>query len=217
MKASAKLTSGRDKTAAGACVQMKSIPLPRGGWVVLVLALLLALTIPVSAQWVTVDPTFPTGSGPNGYVRTLAVQTDGQILIAGGFTNVSGSLRQYIARVGTNGVVDAGFVSQLSAEATRVQPLLDGRILISGSFTNVNGVACPGLARLQAEGTLDASFVPPSGLSASGSVAGSAGVQRHGLGDWHLYEPGRAASQSRGAIATRRSGGSVFSIPICRH
>jgi uncharacterized delta-60 repeat protein len=117
---------------------------------------------------------FPTGSGPNAFVRTLAVQTDGQILIAGGFTNVSGSLRQYIARVGTNGVVDAGFVPQLSAEVTRVQPLLDGRILISGSFSNVNGVACPGLARLQAAGTLDGSFVPPSGLSASGSVAGLA-------------------------------------------
>src|ERR1035437_4390570 len=97
----------------------------------------------MSAQWVIVDPTFPTGSGPNAFIRTVAVQIDGQILIAGTFTNVSGSLRQYIARVGTNGVVDAGFVTQLSAESTRVQPLLDGRILISGPFSNVNGVACP--------------------------------------------------------------------------
>jgi len=135
------------------------------------LALLLALISPVSAQWVTVDPTFPTGSGPNAFVRTVAVQPDGQILVGGTFTNISGSLRPYIARLGTNGVVDAGFLTQLSAEATRVQPLLDGRILISGSFSNVNGVACPGLARLQADGTLDSSFVPPSGLSASGSVA----------------------------------------------
>ena len=137
-------------------------------------ALLMALSTPLWAQWVTVDPTFPTGSGPNAFVRTVAVQPNGQILVAGTFTNISGSLRPYIARLGTNGVVDAGFVAQVSAEPTRVQPLLDGRILISGSFSNVNGVACAGLARLQVDGTLDSSFVPPSGLSAAGSVAGLA-------------------------------------------
>ncbi|MEI6779439.1 MAG: Calx-beta domain-containing protein [Verrucomicrobiota bacterium] len=137
-------------------------------------ALLMALSTPLWAQWVTVDPTFPTGSGPNAFVRTVAVQPNGQILVAGTFTNISGSLRPYIARLGTNGVVDAGFVTQLSAEATRVQPLLGGHILISGSFSNVNGVACPGLARLQADGTLDSSFAPPSGLSTAGSVAGLA-------------------------------------------
>ncbi len=107
-------------------------------------------------------------------VRTLAAQADGQVLIAGSFTNVSGSPHRYIARVGTNGVIDESFDTQLSAEPTRVQTLLDGRILISGSFTSVNGVACPGLARLQPDGGLDGSFVPPSGLSAAGSVAGLA-------------------------------------------
>jgi uncharacterized delta-60 repeat protein len=136
--------------------------------------LLLALTTTVSAQWVTVDSTFPAGSGPNALVRTLAAQADGQVLIAGSFTNVSGSPHRYIARVGTNGVIDESFDTQLSAEPTRVQTLLDGRILISGSFTSVNGVACPGLARLQPDGGLDGSFVPPSGLSAAGSVAGLA-------------------------------------------
>lgn len=135
---------------------------------------MLALTTPVSAQWVAVDSTFPAGSGPNAWVRTLAAQADGRVLIAGTFTNVSGSPHRYIARVDTNGVVDAGFDTQLSAEPTRVQALLDGRILISGSFSNVNGVACPGLARLQPDGVLDGGFVPPSGLSAAGSVAGLA-------------------------------------------
>jgi uncharacterized delta-60 repeat protein len=128
----------------------------------------------VPAQWVTVDSTFPAGSGPDAWVRTLAVQADGRVLIAGAFTNVSGSPHQYIARIGTNGVIDAGFDAQLSDEPTRVQALLDGRILISGSFSNVNGVACPGLARLQPGGVLDGGFVPPSGLSAAGSVAGLA-------------------------------------------
>ena len=171
MNGSAEAISGRGRSSAWPCSQVEPTPLLGSRVVVLGLALLLALAFPVSAQWVAVDPAFPSGSGPNAFVRTVAVQTDGQILVAGTFTNVSGAIHQYIARVGTNGVVDAGFVTQLSAEATRVQPLADGRILISGSFSNANGVACPGLARLQADGTLDSSFVPPSGLSASGSVA----------------------------------------------
>jgi hypothetical protein len=136
--------------------------------------LLLALITPGSAQWVTVDSTFPSGSGPNALVRTLAVQADAKVLIGGTFTNVSGSPHLYFARVGTDGVIDAGFVTQVSSEPTRIQPLLDGRILISGSFSNVNGVARPGLARLQPDGGLDGAFVPPSGLSAAGSVAGLA-------------------------------------------
>ena len=167
--------SGRGKSSAWPCLLIEPTLLPERRALGLGLALLLAVTMPMSAQWVAVDPAFPSGSGPNAFVRTVAVQADGQILVGGTFTNISGSLRPYIARLGTNGVVDAGFVTQLSAEATRVQPLLDGRILISGSFSNANGVACPGLARLQADGTLDSSFVPPSGLSASGSVACLAG------------------------------------------
>src|ERR1039458_7019036 len=172
MKASTKPISGHGKATACSCLQIEPTPrLRRRG---LGLALLLALTTPAAGQWVTVDSTFPAGSGPSAWVRTLAVQGDGQILIGGTFTNVSGSAHPYFARVGTNGVVDAGFVAQVSAGPTRIQPLLDGRILISGSFSNVNGVACPGLARLQPGGRLDGGFVPPSGLSAGGSVAGLA-------------------------------------------
>jgi uncharacterized delta-60 repeat protein len=174
MKTSAKPVSGHGETAACLCLQVNPTPLPRRGGPGLRLALLLALSTPVSAQWVTVDSTFPSGSGPNAWVRTLAVQADAKVLIGGGFTNVSGSSHQYIARVGTNGVIDEGFVTQVSSEPTRIQPLLDGRILISGSFSNVNSVACPGLARLQPDGGLDVGFVPPSGLSAAGSVAGLA-------------------------------------------
>ena len=174
MKAAAEPTSGHGQTAACSCSQIRPIPLLWRTGPGLGLALLLALITPGSAQWVTVDSTFPSGSGPNALVRTLAVQADAKVLIGGTFTNVSGSPHQYFARVGTDGVIDAGFVTQVSSEPTRIQPLLDGRILISGSFSNVNGVACPGLARLQPDGGLDGAFVPPSGLSAAGSVAGLA-------------------------------------------
>ena len=172
MKASVRPISGRGMPDASVYLQMMLPPLP--GVREVGLAILMALTTPVLAQWVTVDSTFPAGSGPNAWVRTLAAQADGRVLMGGTFTNVSGSPHRYIARVGTNGVIDEGFVTQVSSEPTYIQALMDGRILISGPFSNVNGVACPGLARLQPDGGLDGGFIPPSGLSASGSVTGLA-------------------------------------------
>ncbi len=136
----------------------------------MLLGLLLVSSRPGFAQWVTVDPTYPSGSGPNAWVRTVSVQADGKSLIGGAFTNVSGALHQYVARINTNGLVDPSFTTQLSAEPSRVEPLSDGRILISGSFSNVNGVARLGLARLQSDGELDAAFVPPTGLAPGNSL-----------------------------------------------
>lgn len=132
------------------------------------LVLLLAASRPGFAQWVTVDPTYPDGGGPNAWVRTVTVQADRKALIAGAFTNVSGALHQYIARVDTNGLIDSTFATQLNAEPTRLEPLSDGRVLISGSFSNVNGVARLGLARLQSNGELDGVFVPELWLNPAG-------------------------------------------------
>ena len=120
MKAAAEPTSGHGQTAACSCSQIRPIPLLWRTGLGLGLALLLALITPGSAQWVTVDSTFPSGSGPNALVRTLAVQADAKVLIGGTFTNVSGSPHLYFARVGTDGVIDAGFVTQVSSEPTRI-------------------------------------------------------------------------------------------------
>ncbi|HWH71522.1 MAG TPA: hypothetical protein VNT26_19250, partial [Candidatus Sulfotelmatobacter sp.] len=48
------------------------------------------LAMPLAAQWVHVDPNFPTGSGPDATARTVAVESDGRVLVGGWFTNVSG-------------------------------------------------------------------------------------------------------------------------------
>ncbi len=58
------------------------------------------------------DKDFSTGSGPSGgSVHSIAVQTDGKILIAGGFTKVDGTNRNRIARLNTDGSLDATFLS----------------------------------------------------------------------------------------------------------
>ena len=93
-------------------------------------------------------------------VEAIAVQADGNIVVAGSFGNVGGSARNGLARVGVNGRLGAGFNPNLNAGATvfdiTVQP--DGRLLIAGNFTTVNGVARNNVARLNADGSLDMGF-----------------------------------------------------------
>lgn len=52
----------------------------------------------------SMDVTFNVGTGANGVVSTILTQTDGNIIIGGGFTSVNGILRNRVARLvgGTN-------------------------------------------------------------------------------------------------------------------
>jgi hypothetical protein len=47
----------------------------------------------------TTDASFNPGSGANGRVRSIALQSDGNVLIAGDFTAVDGMVRPYVARL----------------------------------------------------------------------------------------------------------------------
>lgn len=100
------------------------------------------------------------------WLYSVAVQTDGKLLVAGSFTSVAGLPRTNLVRLQTNGLVDltfkTNFITSGAIETVALQS--NGRILIGGAFTNVNGVVRSGIARLNADGTLDTSFNPGSGL-----------------------------------------------------
>lgn len=60
----------------------------------------------------TIDPSFMIGNGygTDGIVHSIAIQTDGNIVIGGGFTTVNGVLRNKMARISADGAtVDLGF------------------------------------------------------------------------------------------------------------
>jgi uncharacterized delta-60 repeat protein len=103
------------------------------------------------------SPGAKVGSGP-GAVRVLAVQSDGQILVAGDFTSLGGQMVTNFGRLAPNGVTDLSFRPSVdgSVRALAVQP--DGRIVVGGSFSALNGQPCVSLGRLNSDGTLDASF-----------------------------------------------------------
>src|ERR1051326_7479865 len=113
----------------------------------------------------TLDSSFNPGLGANGTVWGLAFQTNGMVLINGEFTSVNGTNRNYVARLGTNGVLDATFDTSSGPNgpvlALVVQP--DGRVIIGGEFTAVAGFSRNHIARLNADGSLDTTFNPAAG------------------------------------------------------
>ena len=113
----------------------------------------------------TVDTGFNPGSGANGTVRSIAIDENGQILIAGDFTVVDGVLRNRLARLKADGTVDKVFDPRGGADGTvnSVAVAPDGKIVIGGAFGTVNGVPRVRLARLDEVGLLDASFDPGTG------------------------------------------------------
>ena len=117
----------------------------------------------------SLDPFFNPGTGPNNTIKSVALQSDGKIIIGGWFTSFNGIARNRIARLLTDGTFDAtlnaGTGTDNAIEKCTIQS--DGRILIGGEFTNYNGTARSRIARLNADGSLDGTFNPGTGASSS--------------------------------------------------
>jgi uncharacterized delta-60 repeat protein len=104
------------------------------------------------------DPTFnPNAESINGFVYSIAIQSDGQIILAGRFTVIGGQIRNRVARFTSDGALDTTYNPNVNpgAElgvvyATALQK--DGKLVISGVFEDVDGVLRTSLARLSAAG-----------------------------------------------------------------
>jgi uncharacterized delta-60 repeat protein len=112
----------------------------------------------------SVDTNFSVSIGP---VNCVALQTNGQILAAGSFSEMNRQTRYNIGRLYANGTLDASFNAgyvNMSIYCLLVQP--DGKILVGGTFTMVNSQPCFGLCRLNYDGSLDTNF----NAGANGSI-----------------------------------------------
>lgn len=119
----------------------------------------------------SLDSTFATtGAGLNGEVWTLSLQSDDKAIIGGTFMNYHVTSRNYIARLNTDGSLDASFTPGIGFNSAVVRTILqgDGKVLVGGTFTQFNGTARPYLARLNTNGTLDTTFAQTgTGLNAT--------------------------------------------------
>ncbi len=112
-----------------------------------------------------------SGSSAGGVVESIAVQTDGKILIGGSFPTFNGVPRSRIARLNADGSLDQTFNpgSGFNNAVLSIVPLPDGRILVGGAFTQYNGAPVGIIVRLNADGSLDSTF-NTGAASTNGSV-----------------------------------------------
>ncbi|GDY18897.1 hypothetical protein LBMAG56_02420 [Verrucomicrobiota bacterium] len=113
----------------------------------------------------SLDASFvPFGLSITGSVYSVAIQTDGKVLVGGQFLAAGGPGLQTnmggVVRLNADGSLDTTFFAGTGADdsvsAVAVQP--DGKVLLGGSFANVNSIGRSRIARLNADGSLDASL-----------------------------------------------------------
>jgi uncharacterized delta-60 repeat protein len=112
-----------------------------------------------------VDSSFNAGSGLDinngGQILSLAIQSDGKIICAGGFSTFNGISREDIVRLNPDGSVDSSFNCLLSSVLSTIYKVViqsDGKIIIGGNFTKC-------VARLNNDGTIDSFFNVGSGFN----------------------------------------------------
>ncbi|MEM6321521.1 MAG: delta-60 repeat domain-containing protein, partial [Bacteroidota bacterium] len=137
--------------------------------VVLLFIGLVSIPTGLLSQDGSLDTSFDPGSGTNATVQSVAVQSDGKVLIGGDFTTVNGTSRARIARLNADGSLDTSFDpgSGTNGDVQSVAVQSDGKVLIGGFFTTVDGTGRRRIARLNADGSLDTSFDPGSGTNAT--------------------------------------------------
>ena len=104
------------------------------------------------------------------YIRSLALQADGQIVVGGAFTRFGGKPAKNIVRLNRDGTVNRNFNVGAGPDSFVRSVALqeDGRILVAGEFLNINGQPAGLIARiknqpatslLQAVGTTGANWI----------------------------------------------------------
>jgi len=105
--------------------------------------------------------------GVNGNVWSVAVQSDGKILVGGAFTTARGITQNRIARLNTNGTRDDQFnfspggAIGVGGAGTQVRAIAiqgDGKMVLGGTFTTARGFTQNRITRLDTFGLLDTGF-----------------------------------------------------------
>lgn len=108
----------------------------------------------------TIDTYFNSGSGADASIEACRVQEDRKILIGGSFLNYSGSARNRILRLNTDGTIDTTFNIGTGANGTvwALYQQDDDKVLAAGGFSSYSGSTINRLVRINENGTRDLTF-----------------------------------------------------------
>jgi uncharacterized delta-60 repeat protein len=109
----------------------------------------------------TIDSTFNVGVGFNVLASRVLVQSDGKIVVVGGFTTYSGSSLSGIARLNTDGTRDTTFnigTGVANNQLTSLAIQSDGKYIVGGNYTTYSGSSSVRMTRINTDGTFDSTF-----------------------------------------------------------
>ena len=115
------------------------------------------------------DTSFDIGTGFNGVIYSISIQSDGKIILGGDFTTYQGVLKPYLIRLNSNGSIDntlnTGTEFNGVINTTSIQS--DGKIIVGGEFTTYRGISANNIIRLNADGSRDNTFNLGTGFNGS--------------------------------------------------
>ncbi len=115
----------------------------------------------------TLDNTFNVGTGFDTEVNSIALQSDGKIIVGGYFNTFCGVSSVYLIRLNQNGTKDNSFnigtgtnnvVNTISVQS-------DDKIILGGYFSSYNGFSSNYMVRLNQDGIIDPTFSIGTGFS----------------------------------------------------
>ncbi|MFM1874642.1 MAG: hypothetical protein RL266_379 [Bacteroidota bacterium] len=155
------------------------------------------------------DATFNPGTGFNGYAQCVVVQSDGKLVVGGGYDQFNGVGRMRIARLNTNGSLDATFNPgtgfNLGVNAMVIQT--DGKLIVSGTFSTFNGNPQGRIVRLNTNCSIDGTFATGTGFNDQIDALALRSDGKVIVGGWFTDYNGTPATR----IAVLNSSGSIYS------
>jgi uncharacterized delta-60 repeat protein len=121
-------------------------------------------SVPTTLERLNSNGVLDTSFNPanNGTVSAIAIQPDGKIFIGGEFTTIGGVARSRIARLNSDGTLDAGFrlptLTGFGANVHSIALSQNGHVVFGGNFVGIGSVTRSYLARLK-EPLLNSSYL----------------------------------------------------------
>jgi uncharacterized delta-60 repeat protein len=109
----------------------------------------------------SIDGTFGgTGFSTSSGTLDVDIQSDGKIVVCGGFGSYSGTTANNIVRINTNGTIDTSFVIGTGFDLPTRNAVIysSGEIVIGGQFTTYQGVASNRIIKLNADGSINTAW-----------------------------------------------------------
>ncbi|WP_118976852.1 T9SS type A sorting domain-containing protein [Taibaiella koreensis] len=134
------------------------------------------------------DTSFHVGAGFNSKASCIAIQSDGKIIVGGGFTAYHDTTRSALVRLNPDGNLDNSFnigsgfyansFDDFHSEIYALALLPNGQILVGGDFKAYNGTPVRSMVRLNADGSMDNSFF--NGFDINNAIITTIAVQNDG-------------------------------------